>query len=92
MHIIVRSAHSWRKIEMDVLRLLIWARLGLISFIKGRSMGLLRKLLDFGVFQLCYADCDNSFCSDFYIKKIHIELYNFECPKNQRMPQRINKN
>lgn len=55
-------------------------------------MGLLRKLLDFGVFQLCYADCDNSFCSDFYIKKIHIELYNFECPKNQRMPQRINKN
>lgn len=44
MPIIVRNVFNKKKIGMDVPRLLIWDRLGLISFIKRKNMDLLKRL------------------------------------------------
>ena len=48
MHIIVRIAHGWRRIEMGVLRLLIWEVRGRICFMSGESWDRLDLYLEAG--------------------------------------------
>ena len=61
--ITVSNVHNFKKIGMDVLKLSIWDRLRLINFIRGKNMGLARKLHDFLIYVLldniCFDLCIN---------------------------------